>query len=150
MIEGHKVKITTLDKELFPELQESLVEHGQLTPILIDANGYIHDGQKRVLLCGLEQLEQLPVDINAPCSNIGNITRKQKKDLVLMQYELCKKGYGNRAVEKLSQRYGVTEKTVYNWINHEQQKVKNYTFQRVVICPFCNKEFKLTKEVVKK
>ena len=51
-----KLKIIVLNRHLFPELASDLEKNGQLQPILVDEDGYVHDGAKRVILCGIQQL----------------------------------------------------------------------------------------------
>lgn len=114
-----KLKINELNRPLFPELALSLEKYGQLQPILIDENGYVHDGQKRVLLCGLEQLTKTIVPINAPCSNESDLKRSTKQILIKSLWETANKSYGLKCAKKLAERYGVSERTINRWVNPE-------------------------------
>ena len=79
-MDAPKLKIA-FNRHLFPELAADLEKNGQLQPILIDEDGLVHDGFKRIMLCGLEQLEHKTVDRTSECSNIHSLTNIQKRAL---------------------------------------------------------------------
>lgn len=101
--------------KFFPVLAASLEKYGQLQPILIDSRGIIHDGHKRVYLCGLERLEKTLVPDESLCSNIY-ANKEQKKVLVREFYNSVKRSYGSKTAEYLAERYKVSRATIFNWV----------------------------------
>lgn len=64
MIEMLKVRILRIDRE--PEndlamLKRSIVDHGVVTPILVDHSGTVIDGVRRVTACMQLGIEDIPV-----------------------------------------------------------------------------------------
>lgn len=123
-LEKREVKINELNRYLFPSLSMDLEKNGQLQPVLIDEDGIIHDGAKRILLCGLDQLNKKIVPKDSECSNIHYLTMEQKKILITSILSFDKIQYGKGQVQKLSKRYGVGMKTIYRWINGESKENK--------------------------
>ena len=123
-----KIKINVLNRHLFPELAADLEKNGQLQPILVDEDGYVHDGAKRVILCGIEQLEKKIVPRDSECSNFFHLGKEQKQDLVKMLNEqLCKTNKKSEAVNILAARYNIGRATVYRWLNKSEKDVSNET-----------------------
>jgi hypothetical protein len=121
-----KVKINEFNRHLFPELAKDLEENGQLQPVLVDEDGYIHDGAKRVILCGIEQLKKNLVPRDSECSNFYHLSKPQKQALIKMLYEqLCKTEKKSYAADILAKRYNIGRATVYRWLN--ERNVSNET-----------------------
>jgi hypothetical protein len=141
-----KVKINPEQRKLFPELATDLEFNGLQQPVLIDKLGYTHDGEKRRLLLGLEQIKALSmlkeVPIESECSNISpnSLTNEQKQAIVIdLHKQFTDDVFANANVEmSISQkqkvvdsrnnftfvkmcakRYGVNKATVYRWLNIE-------------------------------
>lgn len=142
-MEKGTLKINELRRSVLPELAASLEKYGQLQPILIDKLGRIHDGWKRVYLCGLEQLPlKTIVENEAPCSNVRG-TKEQRKAMILAFYNDAQKGYGDRAIEHLSERYGVSRATIFRWVH--DMKSLNETIEQPagkpkINCPKCGQK----------
>lgn len=123
----NKIKIL-LNRHLFPELASDLEKNGQLQPILIDEDGYVHDGAKRVILCGIEQLEKKIVPRDSECSNFYHLNKPQKQALIKMLHEqLCKTEKKSEAVNILAKRYNIARATIYRWLNLGGKDVSNET-----------------------
>jgi hypothetical protein len=149
-----KLKINEEYRNLFPEQAQDLEKNGQDTPILMDANGFVHDGEKRKLLCGLDQLEIKLVPIDSECSNLNSLTNVQKKALSKDLYYQLKFPWNNEIfndeipnqfrvkhnlsvpnnetrdnsiiVKTISKRYGIPTRTVYRWIEEwENERLGN-------------------------
>ena len=121
-----KMKIIEFNRHLFPELAMDLEENGQLQPVLVDEDGYIHDGAKRVILCGIEQLEKTLVPRDSECSNFYHLNKPQKQALIKMLHkQLCKTEKKSAAADILAKRYNVGRATVYRWLN--EKNVSNET-----------------------
>ena len=138
-----KVKINEEYRKLFPELAKSLERDGLLQPVLIDDFTFTHDGEKRRLLLGLDQIKALGkleiVPVNSDFSNISpKFLSNETKEVIIRDlhaqyintfsnengkydnYELRELEFGrnNHAFVKMCvKRYGISKATVYRWID---------------------------------
>ena len=134
-----KVKINPEQRKAFPELALDLEFHGVLLDVLVDDLGVIHDGIKRTLLLGLEQIKALGkyqlVERDSYCSNIpaNSLTKNQKQLLIIESHKMvfpqdgeqlqthdkdgCDRGTENHAfVKEYAKRYNVSQRTIYRWL----------------------------------
>lgn len=144
-----KVKIIEEYRKVFPELASDLERNGQLEPILIDEDGIIHDGMKRVMLCGREQLEKKTVPRESECSNVL-LSSKQKQPLFVFAYnELfanAKFGDKTELIQRLAKRYGVNRATAYRWLDLEYTKREGSPY-RIELSKFSKKLFPIMEKL---
>src|SRR4030066_653391 len=127
-MDAPKLKIIDWNRNLFPELALDLEKNGQLQPILIDEDGFVHDGAKRVILCGLEQLGSKIVDRTSECSNIHSLNTTQKRALAKLIFDQTHKNHKvEESVQIIKKRYGVSRATIYRWLDLGGKDVSNET-----------------------
>ena len=124
------IKVNEQYRELYPEVAKSLEAEGQQLPILIDEYGYVHDGMKRLLLLGPDNVKKKIVSVVSECSNHTKLTYKQKHPLVVLAYRQLTKPSGvsretrytegsPEAIEQIMRRYNLSRATTYRMVNPE-------------------------------
>jgi hypothetical protein len=121
------VKVKIIDEQarkLFPDLAADLEVNGLISDVLIDDDGYIHDGLKRVRLLGLDQIKALgklrTVPKDSKCENIP-LSKNARKQHLKWSYEYMSqnatwKNRSSELIDMLAQRYGIHRRTVYRWL----------------------------------
>lgn len=144
-----KLKINEEYRKTYPDLAKSLEKYGQIEPILIDDTGYIHDGMKRIQLCGKDQLFVKEVPVNSECSNIS-LTPKEKRQLFLFAYNLlfanAKFGDKTELITKLAKRYGINRATAYRWLDLEYTKREGSPYH-IELSKFSKKLFPIMEKL---
>jgi hypothetical protein len=124
----NKVKIIDEQaRKLFSDLAADLEKNGLLSDVLIDDDGYIHDGLKRVRLLGLDQIKALgklkTVPKDSKCENIP-LSKNARKQHLKWSYEYMSqnetwKNRSSELIDMLAKRYGIGRATVYRWLEPE-------------------------------
>jgi hypothetical protein len=162
------MKIRIVDEEarkLFPELANDLEVNGLISDVLIDDDGFIHDGFKRVRLLGLEQIKGLGklklVPRESKCENIVSLTRKQKMEHLkwVYEYHVSNDTWKNRSsqlIDMLAKRYGISRRTLYRWIetnfteSTQVRKPKEQKFKgKCNVCDYPRQVQNLTEELTR-
>lgn len=138
-----EVKINEQYRNLFPVLSEELEKDGLLQTVLVDDFGFTHDGEKRRLLLGIDQIKALGkleiVPVNSDFSNISSkFLSNETKETIIRDLHVQFKspltnvngkynfyeendlmaGRSNHAFVKMcAKRYAISERTVYRWID---------------------------------
>jgi hypothetical protein len=113
-----KVKIIDWNRNLFPELAESLALHGQIEDVLRDEDGLTVDGVKREIVLGRENVRYKVVPKGSATSNIHHLNRIQRKAVVNYKYKQLTAVCGSMgAKDIISKQYGVSIRTIERDLN---------------------------------
>jgi hypothetical protein len=112
MIEA-KLKVIDWNRNLFPDLADSLELHGQIADVLRNEDGITVDGIKREILLGKENVRFKVVPDGSAISNIHHLNKVQRKAVVNHKYEqLCEKYGSMESKNIIAKLYGIGVRTV--------------------------------------
>jgi hypothetical protein len=113
-----KLKVIEWNRQLFPDLADSLEKNGQVEDVLRDEKGITVDGIKREILLGKEQVRVRNVPNNSATSNIHHLSKMQRKAITKYQYEQLTTVYPSMEAKNIiSKQYGISLRTVERDLN---------------------------------